>query len=129
MAARKRNYTTEIKAANKVLMDCLKAGDVKGAAACYSKGAVLLAPNAKPIKSHRKIAEYWQGALDMGIKNVVLKTQEVSAHGTTAIEMGAYTLKGARNKTLDAGKFIVVWTREGRSWKLHRDIFNSNNPA
>ena len=26
-------------------------------------------------------------------------------------------------------KYVVIWKREGKNWKLHRDIFNSDNPA
>ena len=29
----------------------------------------------------------------------------------------------------DRGKYIVIWKNEGGSWKLHKDIFNTSQPA
>ena len=64
----------------------------------------------------------------MGITTATLRTTEVEAHGSTAIEHGAYTLKAGK-ATADTGKYVVIWRRERGKWKLHLDIFNSNNPA
>ena len=32
-------------------------------------------------------------------------------------------------KEIDKGKYIVLWKMEDGKWKLHRDIFNSDNAA
>lgn len=130
MATKKKNDVgAAIRAANKALGATIAAGDAKGAAACYTKSARLLPPNAPQHKGHAAIARFWQGAIDMGVKKATLRTIEIDAHGTTAIETGAYTLNGARGKKLDNGKYVVVWKRERGDWKLHWDMFNSNNPA
>ncbi|MEQ8663950.1 MAG: DUF4440 domain-containing protein [Gammaproteobacteria bacterium] len=129
MATKKKDLTEVIKEANQQLGSLLAAGDTKGAAACYTKSAVLMPPNAKACKGQRAIARFWAGALAAGIKSVTLKTGSVEQHGTTAIETGVATLKGPRGKVLDKAKYLVVWKREDRAWKLHYDIFNSNNPA
>jgi ketosteroid isomerase-like protein len=55
-----------------------------------------------------------------------LKTVEVEQIGTTAIEVGSYTLSGADGAALDKGKYLVVWKKEGKEWKLFRDIFNTS---
>ncbi|MFN2131069.1 MAG: YybH family protein, partial [Anaerolineae bacterium] len=75
------------------------------------------------------IQAFWQAVLDAGIKEARLEIREVEAHGDTAIEVGEYTLHGEGGAELDAGKYIVIWKREGGQWKLHRDIFNSSLPA
>ena len=85
-------------------------------------------PNAE-FQKGKNIAHFWQGAINMGIKGGALKSQEVEVHGTTAIEVGTYVLRGAGKTPLDTGKYIVVWKKEGRNWKLYRDIFNSSQPA
>jgi hypothetical protein len=46
-----------------------------------------------------------------------------------AHEVGKYTLMGDGDKVLDAGKYIVIWQRQDGQWKLHRDIWNSSQPA
>lgn len=130
MATKKKpDLKSAIRAANKALGAAIATGDGKAAAACYTKSARLLPPNAPQHKGLAAIARFWQGAIDSGIRTAALRTIEVEGHGTTAVETGAYTLKGARGKKLDDGKYVVVWKREGGDWKLHWDIFNSNNPA
>ncbi len=129
MATAKKNTTAEIKAANKNMGERYAAGDAAGVAACYTKTAILMPPNSKAFKGHKAIAGWWKGAMAMGVKTVTLRTSAVDDQGRTAIETGVATLKGARNKTLDTAKYVVVWKREGKDWKLHWDIFNSNNPA
>jgi ketosteroid isomerase-like protein len=50
-------------------------------------------------------------------------------HGDTALEVETYALIGEGGKTLDTGKYVVVWKRQGGQWKIHRDIWNTNAPA
>ena len=127
--AAKMKLTTKdaIKAANNVLLGHLAAGNAAAIAACYSKKAMLLPPGAPATKGARNIAGYWAGAIGQGVKTAKLKTQEVDELGTTAIECGAYKLKGAGGALLGTGKYVVVWKREDRAWKLHRDIFNADS--
>ncbi|MGH9895019.1 MAG: DUF4440 domain-containing protein [bacterium] len=75
------------------------------------------------------IQRFWQGAVDMGLKEAVLETLEVEAHGDTAHEVGCYTLKTGGGQVADAGKYLVVWKKEGGAWKLHRDIWTTSRPA
>lgn len=75
------------------------------------------------------LESFWQSILDMGISGIELRTGELEDLGDTAIEVGAYTLRGADGQSLDQGKYIVIWKREGGEWLLHRDIFNSSLPA
>ena len=84
-------------------------------------------PQGAPTQSGNKITSFWNGAKDMGIRGCTLRTIDVDVQGTTAIEYGAYTLKGARGKKLDNGTYVVVWKKERGEWRLHWDIFNTNN--
>ena len=65
-------------------------------------------------------------AYDAGIKAVSLTTEEAEGHGNTAHEVGKYELRGADGKVLDHGKYVVIWKKEGASWKLHRDIWTTS---
>ena len=38
-------------------------------------------------------------------------------------------MKDAKGAKLDNGKYIVVWKKERGRWKLHWDMFSTNNPA
>ena len=118
-----------IEAANAKFMATFNSGDAAGVAALYTEEGQLLPPNAGFMKGKEAIQAFWQGAMDMGIAEARIYTLEVEAHGDTAIEVSKYTLHAASGQELDAGKFIVIWKQEGEQWKLHRDIFNSSNPA
>ena len=117
----------QIKAANKKLGDAVANSDWDTAAGMYSKAAILMPPNMPSAKTKAKIRGFWAGAAEMGVKKVTLTSTQVEADKDTAIETGRYRLAGARNKTLDTGKYVVVWKKEGKDWKLHWDIFNSNS--
>ncbi len=127
-APAKKKLTTKdhVKAGNKMLLRHLKAGNATAIAACYSKKAILMPPGAPAQKRAKNIAGFWAGAIAQGVKSAALKTQEVDELGTTAIECGAFTLKGDGGAVLGTGKYLVVWKKEGGVWKLHRDIFNAD---
>jgi ketosteroid isomerase-like protein len=122
----KEDVNAAIKAGNAALAATIKAGDAKAAADKYTKTAKLLPPNVPVQKGQAAIRRYWQGAIDMGIAGVSLRTVDLDVHGATANELGAYVLKDAKGNKLDAGKYIVIWKKEGGAWKLHWDMFSSN---
>ena len=63
---------------------------------------------------------------DSGVKGVALTTLEVDDLGDTANEAGNLEIRGADGQVLDQAKYVVIWKKEGGSWKLHRDIWNSS---
>ena len=65
----------------------------------------------------------------MGIASVDLATTEVESQGNLAYEAGTYAMKAKDGKTLDRGKYCVVWKRTNGQWMLHRDIWSTNMPA
>jgi uncharacterized protein (TIGR02246 family) len=118
-----------IAAASQKFVATFDKGDAAGVAALYTEGGQLLPPNASSMTGREAIQAFWQGAMDMGIASAQIETLEVEGHGDTAIEVGKYKLFAKDGQELDTGKFIVIWKREGKQWRLHRDIFNSSKPA
>lgn len=126
---KKEDVAAAIKAGNKALAATIAAGDAKAAAACYTKTAKLLPANLPVQKGQAAIGRFWKGAIEMGIRGVQLRTVDLDVHGTTANELGSYTLKDAKGNKLDTGKYVVIWKKERGNWKLHWDMFSTNNPA
>ena len=122
------DVATSITTNNKKLCAALAGGDAAGAAAVYANGGRLMPPNMG-IVERADIAGYWQGAIDMGIKDATLTSDTVEIHGDTAIEVGKYVLFGPGRVQVDNGKYLVVWKNEGGTWKIFQDIFNTNVPA
>ena len=116
-----------LKEANKNLATMFKDGDFSGVSGCYTKDAILMPPNQKSCKGKKAIEKWWQGASDGGLGSLTLRTSEVDIKGTSLIESGGAILRGKDGKVVDSLKYIVIWKKSGKSWKMHRDIFNSNN--
>ncbi len=119
----------KVLAGNKKFMAAFGQKNAAALAKLYTKGGQLLPPASDVVTGREGVQAFWQGALDMGLTQVKLDTVEVEGHRDTAIEMGKYTLLGAGGQVADAGKYVVIWKIEGRSWKLHRDIWNSGQPC
>jgi uncharacterized protein (TIGR02246 family) len=119
----------EVIAGNKAFMEAFGRADATRMASLYTVGGQLLPPTSDFVTGRDAIQAFWQGAIDMGLKQAKLETVEVESHGDTAIEVGKYTLLGAEGQVADVGKYLVVWKTEGGVWKLHRDIWNTSQPS
>ena len=119
----------EIEAANKHFITAFSQGDAAALAALYTTDGQLLPPNSDFVTGPNAIKTFWQGVMDMGIKEATLETVEAEAHGETATEIGKYTMLVEGGQVADSGKYIVTWKNEQGTWKLHRDIWNSSQPA
>jgi ketosteroid isomerase-like protein len=118
-----------IEASNQKLSQAVAAGDVEGVRAVYTADAKVLSPNAPEISGGDAIVDWFSGLNSAGVDGLQLEIAEVEAHGGTAHEVGRFTLS-VGNQVIDNGKYIVIWKRgEDGTWRLHRDIFNSDRPA
>ena len=104
-------------------------GNVAAVGELYTDNARLMPPNSDTVSGRDGIVAALQSFIDMGIASIKLETVEAEEHGDTAIEEGRYTLGTADGQTADVGKYIVIWKNDNGTWKLHKDIFNSNQPA
>ena len=111
---------------NRRFEDAMSKGDSTQVASLYSSDAWLMPPNHETVKGQNDIAGTWGSFIRMGVKGVKLTTDDVSGAGDVIAESGSYDILGAVNNSLDKGKYVVVWKKEGDDWKMHRDIWNSN---
>ncbi|SFH21076.1 YybH family protein [Pontibacter chinhatensis] len=119
----------EIRAANEKFMQAFAEGNAAELANLYTDEGMLLPAGMEALSGKLAVQEFWQGAMNMGIKSVKLETVEVQPCENTAIEMGNYTLSGEGGSLVDKGKYIVIWHRQDGDWKLHKDIWNTNLSA
>jgi uncharacterized protein (TIGR02246 family) len=117
---------SEIEAANKLWEAAASRSDGPGVAALYTDDAQLLPAQSDFVTGTEAIGQFWQAVFDSGVKGVSLVTLEVENHGDTANEVGKLEIRGADGKVLDHGKYVVIWKKEGTSWKLHRDIWTTS---
>ena len=106
----------------------VRRGDSTAMAAHYASDAIVMPSNSEPIKGN-DIVKFWGSVVRMGVKDLKLNITDISGDGDVYAETGTLELFGADNKSLDKGKYVVVWKKENGNWKMYRDIWNSNLPA
>ncbi|MCM8854132.1 MAG: DUF4440 domain-containing protein [Candidatus Thiodiazotropha sp.] len=126
MATQASDIHSTIRALTDNFESTFSIGDVTKIAECYTDNGMLLPTGFDFVKGKQDIKEFWQSAIDMGIKHIKIDILEVEQHDDTAIEMSNYTLSDSDKQVIDAGKGIVIWKKMGNSWKMHRDIWTSS---
>jgi uncharacterized protein (TIGR02246 family) len=132
IAEAQQSARTAIEANTKQFTEAFNKGDAAAVANMYTMDARVLPPSDEMVEGRSNIQKFWQGAMTAGVKMVSLETVHVETQGNVAVEIGRYTstMPGAGGTTTtDKGKYVVVWKREGQSWKLAVDIFNTSIPT
>lgn len=121
----KVDYKALVTETNKTFAEAATKGDSAAVANFYHADAEVYPPNMPSM--HRDGMGAAMAGLDkMGIKSFTLENKEIFEGDETFTETGTYQM-GDGKKTVDKGKYIVVWKKDGDKWKLYRDIWNSDN--
>jgi uncharacterized protein (TIGR02246 family) len=115
-----------IREANRRFEATFFAGNAEAMAALYTDDAQLLPTGSEPVLGTAAIARFWADLMKLGIKKAKLESLEIDAQGATVIELGRYSLFADGERSLDRGKYIVIWKLVKGEWKLHRDIWNTS---
>jgi uncharacterized protein (TIGR02246 family) len=111
----------------------VNAGSAEAWAAQFADDGVQMPPSAPANVGKTMIRSWSQAFLDQFRVQFALAVDEVHVFGEWAFERGGYTIslqpKAAGPLMQDKGKYITVYQREsGDSWRMARDIWNSDNP-
>lgn len=115
-----------ITASNKVFGASWASADSTAFAGCYTSDACINPPNLPRMCGTAGITAFFNGGVQMGIKNIILNTEEVFGGKDAVVETGTYEMLVADNVSVDKGKFMVMWKEENGKWKMHRDVWNSD---
>ena len=115
----------EIDAVNAKWMELFNKGDFAGVASLYTADATALPPGSAMVKGRAAIGEMWKGMAEK-VSDPKVTALDVKRLGrTSAREIGTFSLKTKGPTPQDVtGKYVVVWERVGRGWKLATDIWN-----
>lgn len=113
---------------NKAFADAILKGDSSAIADLYTSDAIMLPPNMPKAVGHDGILHVASALTQMGIGQFSLESTDVYGNGDLVAEEGNYTVGDKSGKTVDEGKYIVLWKQQDGKWKLYRDIWNSNMP-
>jgi uncharacterized protein (TIGR02246 family) len=102
-------------------------GDAAAVAALYTEDAYVLPPGSAMVKGRAAIEGFWRQAAQQ-MSDAKLTTVDVLPLGRSAArEIGTVTLKTKSQPPQEVvGKYVVVWRKVGRDWKLATDIWNTD---
>ena len=112
---------------NEVWTAAFNKGDAAAVAALYTEDAYVLPPGSAMVNRRAAIEAFWRQAAQQ-MTDAKLTTVDVLPLGRSAAhEIGTVTLKTKSQPPQEiAGKYVVVWRKIGRDWKLATDIWNTD---
>jgi ketosteroid isomerase-like protein len=111
----------------------LGAGDAGRWLALWEDNGIQLPPDAPAVEGKQRIAAKIRSLLDQFKFDMTINNAEAHASGDWGFVRGTYqaklTPKKSGNVIAIDGKYLTVLAKQADgSWKIHRDIFNSNVP-
>lgn len=94
----------------------------------YAEDACIMAPFAPQQCGHDNAAKFFRDAYDnYGMRNGKFITTAVYGDGVEyVIEEGRWQSFNVKGELFDDGKFLVLWKKTSKGWKMFRDSFSSN---
>lgn len=109
----------------------LNAGDLNRWMSLWTEGGIQMPPGEPPLVGKNEIRARNEAVLDQFEFDISIANHEVETVGDWAYSRGVYqaTLtpkRGGQSIDVD-GKYMTILKKQpDGSWKIHRDVFNSN---
>lgn len=96
----------------------------------YAEDCCIMAPNAPALCGPDAALKFYKIAYDeLGLRNGKFITTKVYGLSDEFVtEEGFWQSFDANNVMMDDGKFLVLWRKTNKGWKMYRDSFSSNRP-
>lgn len=127
---------SDVDSINSVLashVNAVNAGDVEANLAGFTDDQVYMPPNRSPVRGKSDLETLIRAGLESFSVNIEMEAEETVVSGDWAFQWGFLRGEmrqrdGGENVTMD-WKFMYVYRRQpDGSWKIARDIYNSNLP-
>lgn len=93
----------------------------------YAEDGCIMAPNSAMLCGKDGFRKFFEESYSMGIRNGRFITTSVYGEGGQfVVEEGLGQIHDADGKVIDDFKYLVLWKKTDRGWKMFRDSFNSN---
>ncbi|MBT1702818.1 nuclear transport factor 2 family protein [Fulvivirgaceae bacterium PWU20] len=94
----------------------------------YSEDCYIMAPDGPSICGATAPLQFFRIAYhDIGLRNGKFITTAIYGVGNGyVVEEGLWQSFDANNTMFDDGKFLVLWKKTEKGWKMFRDSFSSN---
>lgn len=92
----------------------------------YCSDASVLCPGVPAVTGLDAIIQFFYGdGTNTGAK-IELPVGSVYGNEDLVVEEGTYNFPDGKGGSLDKGKFIALWKKEDGTWKLYREIWNTD---
>jgi ketosteroid isomerase-like protein len=94
----------------------------------YAEDCCIMPPNASAMCGPDAALAFFKIAYQqLGLRNGKFITTQVYGDGEEFVtEEGVWQLFDANQVLFDHGKFLVLWKKTPKGWKMYRDSFSSN---
>jgi ketosteroid isomerase-like protein len=118
----------QIAASNAIYFESFVKNDASIFADRYAEDACIMAPFAPQVCGRENAIAFFRAAYDnYGMRNGKFITTAVYGIGKDFVtEEGLWQSFDAAGKLFDDGKFLVLWKKTNKGWKMFRDSFSSN---
>jgi ketosteroid isomerase-like protein len=95
----------------------------------YAEDACILAPGTPALCGPDSALTFFRTAYnDIGLRDGKFVTTNVYGDGKEFVtEEGLWQSYNAAHEMFDDGKFLVLWKKTPKGWKMFRDSFSSNH--
>lgn len=118
-----------IAASNAIYFQAFEKGDSSIFIDRYAEDCCIMAPDAQAMCGPIAPLEFYRVAYyGLGLRNGKFTTTAVYGDGGQYVtEEGLWQSFDANGVQFDNGKFLVLWKKTAKGWKMYRDAFSSNN--
>src|SRR5450756_1333053 len=115
----------EIEAVNAKWMELFNRGGCGGIGSRDTDDATAFPPGSAMVKGSAAIGAMWKSMAEQ-VSDPKVTTLDVKPLGPSAVrEIGTFSLKTKGPTPQEVtGKYVVVWEKVGKDWKLAADIWN-----
>jgi ketosteroid isomerase-like protein len=94
----------------------------------YAEDCCIMAPGVPALCGNDAALTFFRVAYnDLGLRGGKFVTKEVYGDGQNFVtEVGEWQSFDANGKLFDNGKFLVLWKKTPKGWKMFRDSFSSD---
>jgi len=94
----------------------------------YAEDGCIMAPFAPRQCGPENALKFFRDAYDnYGLRNGEFITTAIYGDASEFVtEEGIWRSYNAKGELFDDGKFLVLWKKTGKGWKMYRDSFSSN---
>lgn len=103
------------------------AADVENLVNCYTIDGKIFPNNQKVLEGKEALKKYWTIPEDIKTIHHKITPSEITIKGKTAYDYGYYEGKTqlANGEISEwKGKYVIVWKKVGKEWKIYLDIWN-----